>query len=107
MRTYGVGMSDVLDLRKGLDALPELTRRFHQHDRFGRRVRSTADGFSLTALREWNAVLAKDWRLVLDRLIRIRNALAHGGPIGMSGMSGPSTSRKSRGRCAESVAPAR
>ena len=70
-----------LDLRKGLDALPELTRRFYQHDKFGRHLRSTADRFNVAALREWDVDLAKDWRLLLDRLIRIRNALAHGGPI--------------------------
>ncbi len=80
--TWKQGSPPSLDLKQGIEALPELIRIFPVHDRPGRRVRSIASHLSSTdALLTWGGDLANEWSLVLKRLQRIRNALAHGGPI--------------------------
>jgi hypothetical protein len=82
MTTWRQGGGRSLDLKQGIEALPELVRIFPLHDRPGRRVRSIASRLSSTeALLMWRDDLANEWSLVLKRLRRIRNALAHGGPI--------------------------
>jgi hypothetical protein len=81
IRTFRQGGRYELDLKRGIDELPKLAGLFPQHDRLGRRVRGAADQFNLTELRGWYVDLTNDWELVLERLIRVRNALAHGGPI--------------------------
>jgi hypothetical protein len=69
------------DLRQGYDALPDLVRIFPPHDNLGRRVRNATDRLNLANLPRWRDELAGDWLLARKRLQRIRNALAHGGPI--------------------------
>lgn len=69
-----------LDLREGFNALPRLVHIFDPHDNTGRRLREDASRFSLSSLPAWFADLESDWGLTLDRLRRVRNALAHGGP---------------------------
>jgi hypothetical protein len=70
-----------LDLRQGFNALPKLVRIFPPHDNLGRCLRDVAAQLTLAALPGWRDDLLKDWTLVRARLARIRNALAHGGPI--------------------------
>jgi hypothetical protein len=70
-----------LDLREGFNALPDLVRIFDPHDNTGRRVRDAASRFTLSALPSWLADLESEWKLTLGRLQRVRNALAHGGPV--------------------------
>jgi hypothetical protein len=70
-----------LDLREGFNALPELARIFDPHDNIGRRVQDAVSRFTLPALPAWLADLETEWKLTLGRLRRVRNALAHGGPV--------------------------
>jgi hypothetical protein len=80
--TWRPGSGRSLDLRSALESLPELVRIFPLHDGLGRRVRSVARRLgSIDAVVQWHDDLAGEWPLVLKRLQRIRNALAHGGPI--------------------------
>lgn len=80
--TWRPGSGRNLDLRCALESLPELVRIFPLHDGLGRRVRSAARRLgSVDAVVQWHDGLAGEWLLVLKRLQRIRNALAHGGPI--------------------------
>lgn len=70
-----------LDLRRGFNALPKLVSIFPLHDNLGRCVRDVTAQLILAELPGWRDDLLKDWTLVRARLARIRNALAHGGPI--------------------------
>ena len=70
-----------LDLREGFNALPDLARIFDPHDNIGRRVQDAASRFTLPTLPAWLADLESEWKLALERLRRVRNALAHGGPV--------------------------
>jgi hypothetical protein len=70
-----------LDLREGFNALPNLVRIFAPHDNIGRRVQDAVSRFTLAALPAWLADLESEWELTLERLRRVRNALAHGGPV--------------------------
>ena len=70
-----------LDLREGFNALPNLVRIFDPHDNIGRRVQDAHRRFTLAALPTWLADLESEWELTLGRLRRVRNALAHGGPV--------------------------
>jgi hypothetical protein len=70
-----------LDLRQGFTALPKLLAIFPPDDNLGRRVRDLAGRLTLAALPGWGDDLLKDWTLARARLARIRNALAHGGPV--------------------------
>jgi hypothetical protein len=79
--SFQAGGAYTRDLRRGLGALPQLVRLFPPHDARGRRIHSVANRFTLPRLLEWHRELEKEWRLTLDRLVRVRNALAHGGPI--------------------------
>jgi hypothetical protein len=69
------------DLRQGYDALPDLVRIFPPHDNLGRRIRNAAERLDLAKLSTWRDELMGEWKLARDRLQRVRNALAHGGPI--------------------------
>jgi hypothetical protein len=80
IRTYQPG-GYALDLREGFSALPVLARIFDPHDNIGRRVQDAVSRFTLPALPAWLADLESGWKLTLGRLQRVRNALAHGGPI--------------------------
>ena len=80
--TWRPGSGRSLDLKSALVSLPELVRIFPVHDGLGRRLRSVATRLeSIDAFVRWHDDLAGQWPLVLKRLQRIRNALAHGGPI--------------------------
>jgi hypothetical protein len=70
-----------LDLREGFNALPDLARIFDPHDNTGRRVQDAVSRFTLPTLPAWLADLESEWKLALERLRRVRNALAHGGPV--------------------------
>ena len=70
-----------LDLREGFNALSNLVRIFDPHDNIGRRVQDAVSRFTLAALPAWLADLESEWELTLERLRRVRNALAHGGPV--------------------------
>jgi hypothetical protein len=69
------------DLRQSYDALPDLVRIFPPHDNLGRRIRNAAERLDLAKLPTWRDELTGEWKLACDRLQRVRNALAHGGPI--------------------------
>jgi len=79
--TYLPGGAFRRDLGKGVDALPELARLFSSHDDLGRRVQDAVGRYTVSALPAWRDDLEREWHLTLDRLVRVRNALAHGGPI--------------------------
>ncbi|HTU74517.1 MAG TPA: hypothetical protein VMG38_13460 [Trebonia sp.] len=81
MRTYQSDGRYSLDLRQGLDTLPRLAYIFPPHDDLGRRAQSAVTRFALPALAPWRDQLVSEWVLTRDRLIRVRNSLAHGGPI--------------------------
>lgn len=70
-----------LDLREGFNALPDLARIFHPHDNVGRRVQDAVSRFAMPTMPAWLADLESEWNLTLGRLRRVRNALAHGGPV--------------------------
>lgn len=69
------------DLRQSYDALPGLVRIFPPHDNLGRRIRNAAERLDLAKLPTWRDELMGEWKLARNRLRRVRNALAHGGPI--------------------------
>jgi ribosomal 50S subunit-associated protein YjgA (DUF615 family) len=80
--TWQPGSGRALDLSSALESLPELVRIFPLHDGLGRRVRSVSRRLgSVDAVVQWHDDLGSEWPLTLKRLQRIRNALAHGGPI--------------------------
>jgi len=82
LTTWRPGTGRSFDLRSALESLPDLVRIFPLHDGLGRRVRSVGKRLdSVDALVQWHDDLAGQWPLLLKRLQRIRNALAHGGPI--------------------------
>ncbi|MFC5827991.1 hypothetical protein [Nonomuraea insulae] len=70
------------DLRQALAALPTLTRIFTLREQFGRRLHTLAGRLSSpTAVAIWGDELREQWTRSLERLQRVRNALAHGNPI--------------------------
>jgi len=81
IRGHQLGGLYTLDLRRGLDVLPKLVSLFPLHDRLARPVQSAANRLALTALSSWRDELEESWNLTRERLIRVRNTLAHGGPI--------------------------
>lgn len=80
MTGYQPGGYRTVDLSQALDALPEMACVFPPHDRLGRRARSALARFTSPALVTWRDELAGDWDLARNRLISVRNCLAHGGP---------------------------
>ena len=67
---------------RALAALPTLSTIWPVHDPLGRQVRSlAADLSSPAALEAWCQALGDRWTRALARLRRVRNALAHGGPL--------------------------
>jgi hypothetical protein len=70
-----------LDLRAGFNALPDLARIFDSHDNTGRRVQEALSTYALPELPGLLAKYEAEWKLTLERLRRVRNALAHGGPV--------------------------
>ncbi|GGQ39141.1 hypothetical protein GCM10010187_66430 [Actinomadura coerulea] len=71
-----------VDLKKGFDALPFLFSIFSLHDELGRELVEVARTFSSpAAIAAKRDELMKDWHSIRSRLHRVRNALAHGGPV--------------------------
>jgi hypothetical protein len=67
---------------RALAALPTLSTIWPVHDPLGRQVRSlAADLSSPAALEAWCQALGDRWTRARARLRRVRNALAHGGPL--------------------------
>jgi hypothetical protein len=76
------GEGFTIDLRRCVDALPDLASIFPVHSRLGRRLQSLSKRLeSPSTVRAWRDELTDEWSLLADRLQRVRNALAHGGPI--------------------------
>jgi hypothetical protein len=67
---------------RALAALPTLSTIWPVHDHLGRQLRSLAtDLSSPAALEAWCQALGDRWTRARARLRRVRNALAHGGPL--------------------------
>jgi hypothetical protein len=67
---------------RAVDALPTLATIWPVHDRVGRQVHTLAAHLSSPAdLEVWCQALQDRWPRARERLQRIRNALAHGGPL--------------------------
>jgi hypothetical protein len=67
---------------RALAALPTLARIWPVHDHLGRQLRTlTGHLSSPAALEAWCQALGDRWTRSRTRLQRIRNALAHGGPL--------------------------
>jgi hypothetical protein len=67
---------------RALAAFPTLSRIWPVHDHLGRQLRSLAtDLSSPAALEAWCQALGDRWTRARARLQRVRNALAHGGPL--------------------------
>lgn len=79
--TYQPGGAFRRDLGKGLDELPTLSRLFPPGDSLGRRVQDAVSRYTLHGLPAWREDLTRDWQLALERAVRVRNTLAHGGPL--------------------------
>lgn len=79
--TYQPGGMFHRDLGKGLDELPKLAQLFPPSDDHGRRVQDAVKRYTLQELPNWRDELEQDWELTRARVVRVRNALAHGGPL--------------------------
>jgi len=79
--TYHPGGAFHRDLGRGLDELPKLAQLFPPSDDLGRRVQDAVNRYTLQDLPNWRDGLERDWQLVRDRVVRVRNTLAHGGPL--------------------------
>ncbi|MEV4819311.1 hypothetical protein [Micromonospora tulbaghiae] len=76
----GAGAS-TLHVDEALKALPTLTATYPPHSRLGRRLAALSNRLnSPAALHRWSDELESEWKTCRDRLQRVRNALAHGGP---------------------------
>jgi hypothetical protein len=65
-----------------LAALPTLARIWPAHHHLGRQLRTLAAHLSSpAALEAWCQALGDRWTRARTRLQRVRNALAHGGPL--------------------------
>ena len=69
------------DARQALAELPKLAGLFPVHHPLYRRIRDAASRCTLSGLPTWYEELAVDWDLTRERLVALRNALAHAGPI--------------------------
>jgi hypothetical protein len=76
------GGRHLLHTDRALAALPTLSTIWPVHDHLGRQLRSLAtDLSSPAALEAWCQALGDRWTRARARLQRVRNALAHGGPL--------------------------
>jgi hypothetical protein len=67
---------------RALAALPTLARIWPVHDHLGRQLHTLAVHLSSpAALEDWRQALGDRWTRARGRLQRVRNALAHGGPL--------------------------
>lgn len=69
------------EYNKAIDALPTLASIFPPQETLGRRIRDLGERLDPKNLPSWRDALTRDWQLTLARLVRLRNSLAHGGPI--------------------------
>ena len=69
------------DLGKCFDELPRLAQLFPPGDDLGRRVQDAIRRYTLQELPNRRDELERDWQLVRERVVRVRNTLAHGGPL--------------------------
>jgi hypothetical protein len=69
------------NLRQGFKTLPYVARIFTPNDNIGRRAQDLVAQLTVATLPARCAGLEAEWKLNLDRLQRLRNSLAHGGPI--------------------------
>ncbi|MEV5553834.1 hypothetical protein AB0L44_09245 [Nonomuraea wenchangensis] len=71
------------DLRAAVAALPRLTALHTSREQhFGRRLHTLATHLSsVSSTTHWRDELMSEWNLIRRRLQRVRNCLAHGGPI--------------------------
>jgi hypothetical protein len=79
--THHPGRTFHRDLGKCLDELPRLAQPFPPGDDLGRRVQDAVRRYTLQELPNWRDELERDWQLVRERVVRLRNTLAHGGPL--------------------------
>jgi hypothetical protein len=71
-----------IDPSSCLEALPELASVFPGHTPLGRRLRTLNTQLSsINGLTAWCYELTCEWARLSERLKRLRNALAHGGPV--------------------------
>jgi hypothetical protein len=71
-----------LDPKKGLDALSDFAAMFPTHTSLGRQSQTLNRRLaSSSEVVKWRDELATEWNLLAQRLRRVRNALAHGGPL--------------------------
>ncbi|MET7339233.1 hypothetical protein [Nonomuraea sp. NPDC005650] len=62
-------------------AVTELLALFPQHHQVGRRLRVLHERLEdPAAFRKWHRDLEGHWHSMIDRLVRVRNAVTHGGP---------------------------
>jgi hypothetical protein len=59
----------------------EARQPFPPGDDLGRRVQDAVRRYTLQELPNWRDELERDWQLVRERVVRLRNTLAHGGPL--------------------------
>lgn len=69
-------------LNEAVDNLDQVVEVFPRHGSLGRKVRTVnAHTSSVVTLAKWVRELQVEWNSSLARLYRIRNSLAHGGPV--------------------------
>lgn len=93
------------DTQQCLAALPELVAMFPVHTQLGRRLQTLHTNLASVAnLNAWCDGLVNEWGRLYQRLQRLRNALAHGGPFQDEGIA--STYRFGQGLAANSLSVA-
>jgi hypothetical protein len=77
----------LVDMKMGFDALPFFVSIYENHEQHSREIRDLSKRLaSPKDLAHWRDDLKEQWSLSRPRLQRIRNSLAHGGPIDPSGV---------------------
>ncbi len=79
--THHPGRAFHRHLGKCFDELPRLAQLFPPGDDLGRRVQDAVRRYTLKELPNWRNELEQDWQLARERVVRVRNTLAHGGPL--------------------------
>jgi hypothetical protein len=70
-----------INLSQASMILPDLATMFPKHSSIGRNIQYISRHLeSVQALTAWRDDLGKKWRLLQQRLLRVRNAISHGGP---------------------------
>jgi hypothetical protein len=79
--THHPGRAFHRDLGKCFDELPRLAQLFPPGDGLGRRAQDAVRRYTLQDLPIRRDELERDWQLARERVVRVRNTLAHGGPL--------------------------